>query len=255
MHNQFKSQKFKHLMLAMGPRDLNSAPYSPVHCSTHSMTSFQSSELTKLPVVENGQLFAQRAHSACTARAQRTVRPHSGPQKKGGPKNDGNAVASRRNAQLAPGARQRAGISGKKDTRRSLGRWSVAHSPNHRLPITTNIPGRGLPYTHTDGASCDLKGSGCNPVALQSTRGFWMRQGAAAQHRSELCLRAVRVRVPGAPGIQTNVPAIYPNAFPPNIAPSSSPGYLPPAVSGARVRAEWVRHPCLLGGPQHGERK
>ena len=67
MHNQFKTQKFKHLMLAMGPRDLNSAPYSPVHCSSHSMTSFQSSELTELPVVENSQLFAQRAHSACTA--------------------------------------------------------------------------------------------------------------------------------------------------------------------------------------------
>ena len=64
MHNQFKTQKFKHLMLAMGPRDLNSAPYSPVHCSSHSMTSFQSSELTELRVVENGQLFAQRAHSA-----------------------------------------------------------------------------------------------------------------------------------------------------------------------------------------------
>ena len=64
MHNQFKTQKFKHLMLAMGPRDLNSAPYSPVHCSSHSMTSFQSSELTELPVVENSQLFAQRVHSA-----------------------------------------------------------------------------------------------------------------------------------------------------------------------------------------------
>ena len=64
MHNQFKTQKFKHMMLAMGPRDVNSAPYSPVHCSSHSMTSFQSSELTELPVVENSQLFAQRAHSA-----------------------------------------------------------------------------------------------------------------------------------------------------------------------------------------------
>ena len=64
MHNQFKTQKFKRLMLAMGPRDLNSAPYSPVHCSSHSMTSFQSSELTELPVVENSQLFAQRVHSA-----------------------------------------------------------------------------------------------------------------------------------------------------------------------------------------------
>ena len=60
MHNQFKTQKFKHLMLAMGPRNLNSAPYSPVHCSSHSMTSFQSSELTELPVVENSQRFAQR---------------------------------------------------------------------------------------------------------------------------------------------------------------------------------------------------
>ena len=28
------------------------------------MTSFQSSELTELPLVENSQLFAQRAHSA-----------------------------------------------------------------------------------------------------------------------------------------------------------------------------------------------
>ena len=51
-------------MLAMGPRDLNSTPYSPVHCSSHSMTSFHSSELTELPVVENSQLFAQRVHSA-----------------------------------------------------------------------------------------------------------------------------------------------------------------------------------------------
>ena len=64
MHNQFKAQKFKHPMLAMGPRDLNSAPYSPVHCGSHSMMSFQSSELTELSVVENSQLFAQRAHNA-----------------------------------------------------------------------------------------------------------------------------------------------------------------------------------------------
>ena len=67
---QLKTQKLKHLMLAMGPRDLNSAPYSPVHCSSHSMTSFQSSELTELPVVENSQLFAQRAHSARYAPTQ-----------------------------------------------------------------------------------------------------------------------------------------------------------------------------------------
>ena len=31
------------------------------------MTSFQSSELTELPVVENSQLFAQRVHGARTA--------------------------------------------------------------------------------------------------------------------------------------------------------------------------------------------
>ena len=52
-HNQFKTEKSKHPMLAMGPKDLNSAPYSPVHYSGHSMTSFQSSELIELPVVEN----------------------------------------------------------------------------------------------------------------------------------------------------------------------------------------------------------
>ena len=73
MHNQFKTQKFKHLMLAMGPRDLNSAPYSPVHCSSHSITSFQSSELTELPVVENSQLFAHRALCAVRVHSARTT--------------------------------------------------------------------------------------------------------------------------------------------------------------------------------------
>ena len=34
------------------------------------------------------------------------------------------------------------------------------------------------------------------------------------------------VRLPGAPHIQINVPAIYPNAFHPNIIPFSSPGTL-----------------------------
>ena len=82
MHNQFQSQQFKHLMLAMGPRDLNSAPYSPVHCSSHSMTSFQSSELTELPVVENSQLFAQRVHSARTAHG---TPPFSNELSAGGP--------------------------------------------------------------------------------------------------------------------------------------------------------------------------
>ena len=78
MHNQFKTQKFKHLMLAMGPRDLNSAPYSSVHCSSHSMTIFQSSELTELMVVENSQLFAQRAHSARYAPFTCTMLVHMG---------------------------------------------------------------------------------------------------------------------------------------------------------------------------------
>ena len=67
MHNQFQTQKFKHLMLAMGPRDLNFAPYSPVHCSRHSMTSFQSSELTELPVSHS----ARTAHGTPPLRNQR----------------------------------------------------------------------------------------------------------------------------------------------------------------------------------------
>ena len=45
------------------------------------MMSFQSSELTELLLVENSQPYAQRAHSACTAHAQRTVRPLSQAQK------------------------------------------------------------------------------------------------------------------------------------------------------------------------------
>ena len=64
-----------------------------------------------------------------------------------------------------------------------------------------------------------------------------------------------RGRAPGAPGIQINVPAICHIVLPPNITPSSSPGYLTPAVSGAHMRAEWLHHPCLLGGPQHGDKK
>ena len=58
-----------------------------------------------------------------------------------------------------------------------------------------------------------------------------------------------------APGIQINVPAIYPNALPPNITPSSSPGYLTRAVSGAHVWAAWLHQPCLFGGLQHRDKK
>ena len=62
-------------------------------------------------------------------------------------------------------------------------------------------------------------------------------------------------RPPGARGILINVPTIHPNALPPNITPSASPGYLTPAVWGAHVWAEWLHHPCLLGGPQQGDKK
>ena len=65
----------------------------------------------------------------------------------------------------------------------------------------------------------------------------------------------IRARLPGAPDIQIHVPATHPNALPPDIAPSSSPGYPTPAVSGAHVGAEWLHPPCLLGGPQHGDKK
>ena len=49
--------------------------------------------------------------------------------------------------------------------------------------------------------------------------------------------------------------AIHPNALPPHITPSSIPGYLTPAISGAHVWADWLHHPCLLGGPQQGDKK
>ena len=54
--------------------------------------------------------------------------------------------------------------------------------------------------------------------------------------------------LPGAPSIRINGLAIYTIALPPNITPSSSPGYLTPAVWGGHVWAEWLQHPCLLGG-------
>ena len=46
-----------------------------------------------------------------------------------------------------------------------------------------------------------------------------------------------------APGIQINVPAIHPSALPPNITPSSSSGFLTPAILGAHV---WVGKPPTL---------
>ena len=66
-----------------------------------------------------------------------------------------------------------------------------------------------------------------------------------------MCARCTR----GAPGIQINVLAIHPNALPPNPTPSSSPGYVTPAVSGAHMWAEWLHHPCLLGGSPTRVRK
>ena len=40
-----------------------------------------------------------------------------------------------------------------------------------------------------------------------------------------------------APGIQINVPAIYPNALPPNITPSSIPGTLSTSTLNDRWRS------------------
>ena len=142
MHNQFKTQKFKHLMLAMGPRDLNSAPYSPVHCSSHSMTSFQSSELTELQVVENSQLFAQRAHSACTAhgtppqRVAAASTPHGAAQTRTSP-----------GLQLHLGRPQRHGqpkhsSSQRRTPRQHPPRLSPRHPPGHTHQPQKVVQGR-----------------------------------------------------------------------------------------------------------------
>ena len=85
-------------MLAMGPRNLNSAPYSPVHCSSHSMTSFQSSELTELPVGGEQPTFrtarAQRVHSARYA-PQNRLAPRAEHQEHTGPGTIASAKANR----------------------------------------------------------------------------------------------------------------------------------------------------------------
>ena len=80
------------------------------------------------------------------------------------------------------------------------------------------------------------------------------RPSLAGGHRGYVCLAHTQC-MPGAPSIQINVPAIYPNALPPNVTPSSSPGYPTPAVLGTHVWTEWLHHPCLLTGPQHRDKK
>ena len=53
---------------------------------------------------------------------------------------------------------------------------------------------------------------------------------------------------PGAPSIQTNVPAIYHNALPPNITPSSSPGTL----STSTLYDCWQTNNFLFFRPTNG---
>ena len=58
-----------------------------------------------------------------------------------------------------------------------------------------------------------------------------------------------------APGIQINVPAIYPNALPSNITPSSSPGYLTPAASGSTCGRNGYITPAFSGVPNTRTKK
>ena len=94
------------------------------------------------------------------------------------------------------------------------------------------------------------QGSGSGNGRGRQGQGQGQEQGRCAascprQHKEGTFAR----RATSTPGIQINIPAIHPNAVPLNIAPSSSPGYLTPAVPGAHVLAEWRHHPCLLGVP------
>ena len=67
--------------------------------------------------------------------------------------------------------------------------------------------------------------------------------------------RPLRGRLPGAAGIPIDVPAIDPNALPPKHHSLLQPRPPKPCRLGAHMWAEWLRHPFLLGRPQHGDRK
>ena len=67
------------------------------------MTSFQSSELTELPVVENSQLFAQRAHSARYAPTGSRRRKKSSPLPKDPLGAGGHTQGKERSTHARPG--------------------------------------------------------------------------------------------------------------------------------------------------------
>ena len=77
-------------------------------------------------------------------------------------------------------------------------------------------------------------------------------------HRTCLCsfCAASRVCLPGAHPARLASKSMFrpsiPILYPPNITPSSRPGYLTPAISGAHRWAEWLYHPCLLRGLNTG---
>ena len=64
-----------------------------------------------------------------------------------------------------------------------------------------------------------------------------------------MCARRAR-------GIQINALSNVSQCFTPDHHSLLQPRLpLTPAVSGAPVWAEWLHHPCRLGGPQHGDKK
>ena len=71
----------------------------------------------------------------------------------------------------------------------------------------------------------------------------------------KILFRGQRGRLPGAPGHPNQCSGHLSQCFNPNPHSLLQPRLPTPAVSGAHVWAEWRHHPCLLEGPQHGDRK
>ena len=142
------------------------------------------------------------------------------------------------------------------------------------LAIASSLVGRG---GRPEAAAAQRPVAPKGPKSLGTTlsaRGSWEPKGeglicggwagvggwGGAKLMGEGCSRKIlkhlwTVHLSGAPGIQINVPAIHPNALPPNIIPSSSPGSITPAVSGPMCGGNHYITPAFSGVTNTGTKK
>ena len=90
------------------------------------------------------------------------------------------------------------------------------------------------------------------PLVLSNKGEFYLlvKLTSVNTARWVVLFRTLRVRLPGTPGIQMNVAAIYHNALPPNITPSCSPPTLSTSTLYDCVRS--MKFPPFPNFPTNG---